>query len=78
MDKFYQMVELTEVVNDGEFEYDSAVLGTFSSNPLEPIREVWEKWHKDYNGLITVDIGLQMFEEFKDAVQKCMAIVEGK
>ena len=78
------MVELENDMDHDEldFEIDSLIdvyhvkINDYPSNPLEPIREIWEKW-KDKNRISWSD-QQQRDAEAWYAMRKCMAIVEGK
>ncbi len=51
-------------------------LTEYPSNPLEPIREVWAHM-KDFPEDFYEDRSLSIFR-MREAIEKCMAIVEGK
>ena len=53
-------------------------LTEYPSNPLEPIREVGEKWRNTKTENLEAGEFYRRSTEFKEAIQKCMAIVEGK
>jgi len=56
-------------------------LTEFSSNPLEPIKEIWEKWFSDKRiekAMTLLEMIAERDQDMVQAISECMKRMEGK
>ena len=71
----YQLIKLIPVKNDLDEEFDQEIIGTYTGNPLEPIRELWKT--RDPKTMEKLAAENSIIDELWGNVQKCRVIVEG-